>query len=88
MTDTLQATGHPATHTTTFFVDGETVTTQVQDLSPKQIMELARVNPATNYLVLVDGRHQTSYKDDQNTPIEVHENETFVTVSTGPTPVS
>jgi len=88
MTDTPHETDHPATRTTTFYVDGETVTTQIQDLSQKQIMELARVNPATNYLVLVEGRHQTSYKDDPNTPIEVHENETFVTVSTGPTPVS
>ena len=88
MTDTSQEPDLQATHSTTFFVDGETVSTQVQDLSPKQIMELAHVNPATNYLVLVEGRHQVSYKDDPNAAIEVHENETFVTVSTGPTPVS
>jgi hypothetical protein len=74
--------------TITFTVDGEPVTTQERKLTPVQIMELAKVDPTTNYLVRVEGRHQTSYKDTANEKIEVHEGEVFVTVPTGPTPVS
>jgi hypothetical protein len=72
----------------TFIVDGEPVSTEERVLTPVQIMELAHVDPVTNYLVRVEGRHQISYKDKPNEKIEVHEDETFVTVSTGPTPVS
>ena len=74
--------------TTTFIVDGERVSTEERVLTPVQIMELAEVDPATNYLVRIEGRHQISYKDRPNEEVEVHEDETFVTVSTGPTPVS
>ncbi len=72
----------------TFTVDGESVMTQEQKLTPVQIMELADVDPATNYPVRVEGRHQVSYKDTPDEKIEVHEGEVFVTVPTGPTPVS
>lgn len=72
----------------TFTVDGEPVTTQERRLTPVQIMELAKVDPTTNYLVRIEGRHQISYKDTPNEMIEVHEGEVFVTVPTGPTPVS
>lgn len=72
----------------TFTVDGEPETTSERKLTPVQIMQLAHIDPASNYLVRVEGRNQTSYKDQPNTEIEVHEHEVFVTVSTGPTPVS
>ena len=72
----------------TFTVDGEPVSTRERKLTPVQIMELGDVDPMTNYLVRVDGRHQTSYRDDPDQKIEVHEGEVFVTVPTGPTPVS
>lgn len=79
---------HRPQHSTTFLVDGEPVSTNERALTPAQIMGLAHVDPASNYLVRVEGRHQTSYKDRPNDKIEVHEDEVFVTVSTGPTPVS
>lgn len=79
---------HGNSTTITFTVDGEPVTTQERKLTPVQIMELANVDPATSYLVRVEGRHQVSYKDTPNEVIEVHEGEVFVTVPTGPTPVS
>ena len=81
----------PAAHgapAVTFTVDNEPVTTSDRSLTPVQIMELAHVDAATHYLVRVEGRHQTAYRDDPATPIEVHTGETFVTVSTRPTPVS
>jgi hypothetical protein len=81
--------GRPeASPTITFTVDGEPVSTDERKLTPVQIMNLANVDPATNYLVRVEGRHQNSYKDAPNEPIEVHSGEVFVTVPTGPTPVS
>lgn len=78
----------PGPVTVTFTVDGEPVTTRERKLAPVQIMELADVDPAMNYLVRVEGRHQVSYKDTPDEKIEVHEGEVFVTVPTGPTPVS
>jgi hypothetical protein len=80
--------GQPGSVTVTFTVDGEPVTTQERKLTPVQIMKLADVDPATNYLVRVEGRHQVSYKDTPDEKTEVHEGEVFVTVPTGPTPVS
>jgi hypothetical protein len=74
--------------TITFTVDGEPVATRERRLTPVQIMELAKVDPATNYLVRVEGRHQVSYKASPDKEIEVHVGEVFVTVPTGPTPVS
>jgi hypothetical protein len=78
----------PRSHAITFLVDGEPVSTEERVLTPIQIMQLGHVDPATNYLVRVEGRHQISYKDKPTEEIEVHEDEVFVTVSTGPTPVS
>lgn len=77
---------HP--HTITFTVDGEDVTTADRALTPVEVMQLAGVDPANHYLVQVQGRHQISYQDKPNEKIKIHPNEVFVTVSTGPTPVS
>lgn len=88
MTTTAPEEHRPGPHTITFLVDGEHVSTEERILTPVKIMELAHVDPATNYLVRVEGRHQISYKDKPNEKIEVHDDEVFVTVSTGPTPVS
>lgn len=76
--------GHPVT----FSVDGEAVTSEKRVLTPVQIMDLAGVDPSNHYLVRVEGRHQDSYQDRPNEELTVHDGETFVTVSTGPTPVS
>lgn len=72
----------------TFTVDGEPVTTTEEYLTPNQILGLAGIDPAANYLVKVDGRHQESYQGRGDEQIRVHEHEVFVSVSTGPTPTS
>lgn len=79
--------GRP-TRSITFTVDGEPVTTTEEHLTPNQILDLAGIDPATNYLVKVEGRHQESYQGHGDEPIRVHEHEVFVSVSTGPTPTS
>ena len=75
-------------HVTTFEVDGEPVETTEKTLTPNQIMGLDGVDSATHYLVLVEGREQTSSEGRGDEPIHVHERQKFITVATGPTPVS
>ena len=51
------------------------------------LLRAAAYDPTHRELVRVDGRHQMPYPD-PDTAIELHEDETFITVSKGPTPVS
>jgi sulfur carrier protein ThiS len=60
--------------------------------SPKQttvgaLLRAAGLDPARRELVKIEGRHQTPYADSATT-LELHEDEQFITVSVGPTPVS
>lgn len=55
--------------------------------TPGAVLTAAGLDPARRRLVRVEGKHQTTFPD-PSVPLEVHEGETFVTVSTGPTPVS
>jgi hypothetical protein len=74
-----------------YSVDDEPQTTHDHVLTPVQIMETAKphpIDPATHYLVQIEGHHQVSYKEKPNEQIHMHEHAKFVTVSTGPTPVS
>ncbi len=75
-------------HKITLTVDGERVTTPDDRLTPNQILALARVDPASHYLVGIEGRHQTSYQGRGDEQIRVHSGQVFVSVSTGPTPTS
>jgi hypothetical protein len=75
-------------HVVTFEVDGEPVETTEKTLTPNQIMQLAGADSATHYLVLIEGREQTSYEGHGDDPIHIHEKQKFITVATGPTPVS
>jgi hypothetical protein len=75
-------------HLTTFEVDGEPVETTEKTLTPNQIMQLAGVDAATHYLVELKGREQVSYEGRPDAEIHVHEKQKFITVATGPTPVS
>ena len=46
------------------------------------------IDPDTHYLKLIGGKHQESYKDKPNEPIHMHKGMTFISIATGPTPVS
>ena len=72
----------------TFTVDREPVTTTQERLTANQILDLAGIDAATNYLVQVKGREQVSYEGRGDEEIRVHDDEVFVSVSTGPTPTS
>ena len=71
-----------------FTVDTEPLETSHRELTPVQIMELAGIDPANHYLSIIEGHHQHPLKDAPTTPIRIHEDEHFVSASTGPTPTS
>lgn len=74
--------------TFSYTVDDEPYTTTAHVLTPIQILQEAKIDPATHYLVLLQGQHQHSYKDNPNEEIHMHEHMKFIAISTGPTPVS
>ncbi|MFE0739536.1 hypothetical protein [Streptomyces sp. NPDC058855] len=74
--------------TVTVTVDEEPVSGVPQHTTPNEILRLAGIDPATHYLVRVNGRHRESFKDEGDKDITVHEREKFVSVFTGPTPTS
>jgi len=71
------------------FVDGEDFTTDERQLTANQIItEYGKKDPATNYLVEIQGNHKVSFQGKGDELIKLHNNESFQIVSTGPTPVS
>jgi hypothetical protein len=69
-------------------VDLKTVTTTVRELTPAQIMELVGIDPATHFLIEVEGREQKSLEGQNGVLLHLHEDMKFVSASTRPTPVS
>lgn len=73
--------------TVTVTVDGEPVEVP-KHTTPNTVLGLAGIDAATHYLVRITGRHQHSFAGRGEEEITVHERETFVSVSTGPTPTA
>jgi hypothetical protein len=74
-----------------FLLDDEEQLTTQEVVTPRQIMEHAkprRVDPNTHYLVQLKGPKQKSYQGKVDEEVPVTEGMTFVSISTGPTPVS
>ncbi|WP_329245508.1 hypothetical protein OIE43_21045 [Streptomyces pseudovenezuelae] len=78
----------PVHKTVTVTVDGELVAGVPRRTTPNEILRLAGIDPATHYLVRINGRHQEPFNGEGDKEIAVHERETFVSVSTGPTQTS
>ncbi|MET8682222.1 hypothetical protein ABZW18_32795 [Streptomyces sp. NPDC004647] len=74
--------------TVTITVDGEPVAGVPKRTAPNAILQLADIDPGTHYLVRIRGRHQEPFNDSGDEEITVRERETFVSVSTGPTPIA
>lgn len=75
-----------ATRLVVVTVDGEQVTSP-RETTAGELLRAAGLDPANRELVRVEGKSQHPYPDPKQR-IELHEGETFITVSTGPTPVS
>jgi hypothetical protein len=72
-----------------FKIDEEPYDTKASELTPHQLIaEFAGLDPATHYLLQIEGREQISYQDRADTPIPMKQHAKFITASTGPTPVS
>lgn len=76
-------------HKIDFTVDGEEYDTDERERTPNQIIrEYGKKDPATCYLVKIQGVEKESYQGKGDEKIKIHEHEAFQIVSTGPTPVS
>jgi hypothetical protein len=71
-----------------YTVDGEQQESSAHELTPSQILTNAGVDAASHYLVQIEGNHRISYQTKPTEPIKIHEHMKFISVSTGPTPVS
>ena len=78
----------PSHHEIEFSVDGEKIETRQHELTAVQITVFANIDPKTHYLVEIEGHHQISYKDRPEAEIHLRAGLKFISVSTGPTPVS
>lgn len=70
-----------------YAVNDEPQWTEEKELTPKTIMERAGVDPAGNYLEEIRP-HKESFKDKAEIAIKLHDGMRFITVFTGPKPVS
>ncbi len=75
-------------HTFHYTVDGEPQSTTRHTMTPVEILQAAGIDTANHYLVEIIGKAPKSYQDDPNAVIHMHENMKFISVATGPTPVS
>ncbi|MBZ5538444.1 MAG: hypothetical protein LAO31_21065 [Acidobacteriia bacterium] len=75
-------------HTITYTVDDEPQTTTSHELNANQILSSAGIDIASHYLVQIEGHQRESYQNKGDQPIHMHEHMKFISVSTGPTPVS
>jgi len=73
--------------TVTVTVDGEPVEVPKRT-TPNVVLGMAGIDATTHYLVRITGRHQHSFAGRGEEEIIVHERETFVSVSTDPTPTA
>jgi hypothetical protein len=71
-----------------YTVDDEPQSTTSHTLTATQILVNAAIDPAVHYLVQIEGNKRISYQTDPAQEIHMHEHMKFVSVSTGPTPVS
>ena len=80
---------HAHQHEIHILVDGERYETHQHEMTPNHIIrKFAEKDPATHYLVRIEGHHRVSYRGKGEEPIERKDGEHLQVISTGPTPVS
>jgi hypothetical protein len=86
--DIRKATDHHS-HEIHFKLDGEDFETCKRELTPDQIVsEFGKKDPATHYLVKIEGTHKVSYRGKGDEEIKLHDCDSFQIISIGPMPVS
>lgn len=71
-----------------YTVNGKAQSTDQKGLTARQILVNAGIDPESNYLVQIVGKKQIPYKDDPDEIIKIKDGMKFISISTGPTPVS
>lgn len=69
-------------------VDDEVYTTDRKEMTPNDILVNAKFNPSQVYLIELEGEKETSFKDDPNKILHMHEGMEFITANRGELPVS
>ena len=67
-----------------FKVDDEGFSTHEHELKPAAILAIAGLDSDLLYLVEIRGGKQIPYKDAPDTPIKIHSNMEFISLSIGP----
>jgi hypothetical protein len=76
-------------HEIKFTVDGESCETRERELTPNEIIrQFAEKDPATHYLVQIEGHRRESFEGKGDEPVKMHNGMKFQVISKGPTPVS
>ena len=71
-----------------YTVDDEPQSTDQHTLTPNKILGQAEIDPSMHYLVELRGSTRESYENRGEEEIHMHQHMRFVSVKTGPTPVS
>jgi hypothetical protein len=72
-----------------YSVDDESQSTDLHQMTPTQILTNAGIDSNSHYLVqIISGKKEVSYKDKPEEIIHMHQHMKFISISTGPTPVS
>lgn len=87
ITTAIPQTPVPPQHLIEYKVNDEDQTTSQRELTPKQILEHAGIDPTANYLAEVFPQH-ISFEGKPDEVIHMHERMKFISVSIKPTPVS
>lgn len=69
-------------------VDDEVYSTDRKEMTPKEILVNAKFNPSQVYLIELEGEKETSFKDDPNKILHMHNGMVFITANRGELPVS
>lgn len=75
-------------NTIQYTVDGEPQSTSEHQLTAGQILKAAGKDPATHYLILLEGNAQKSFQGRPDDVIHMHPKMRFISMSLAPTPVS
>jgi hypothetical protein len=70
-----------------FKIDCDDIEVRTDRLKVRELLDLVHVNPDDHYLVKLGNPENCELKD-LNEVVELHDDEEFITVFTGPTPVS
>lgn len=71
-----------------YTVDDEAQSTDLHEMTPREILTKAGIDPASHYLVQIRGHERVSYENKLDEPIRMHQHMKFISISVGPTPVS